>query len=215
MLSHSLSRVTGAFSTPNQHISLPVHFSHQVVASQMSLSPDKYFGPVRFPFIFRVLTATSTFHASILVGFSTPLRLMFHFISFLIHENPLPFRLRHELFTVLLPNSESSLRTARPHTPLLALLNCFRSRFRHESLVQYGTCLCQLIRFLIAIRDKLLKMRHIFLILFCAVRLDMLHFQQKFLPQKMQVIPNFDPPVRASPAFGSMHFLSPLRRHAL
>ena len=95
-----LSRILQAFSSPNQNVTLPLHSSYHIVASQMSLSPfpaifDKYCGPVHVPGIFMCLLP----HSPILVCFRTPLCSMFRIHALLFHEVPLYFWLWPQLLT--------------------------------------------------------------------------------------------------------------------
>ena len=85
--------------------------------SKVSLSPffQQVFWPCRSSSHYHVLTASSTSHASIFVGLSTPLCSMLRFLPFLIHESPFCFLLRLELFTVfpfLHQAVKAGLRTA-------------------------------------------------------------------------------------------------------
>ena len=99
--------------------------SYQIVASHMSHSPaSQFFGtktsaPYTFLASSKVLATPSTPHTSILVGLGRPFGLMFHFFSFVIHENSFFFWFRLELFAIL-PFFHNAVRTARLHTPLLA-----------------------------------------------------------------------------------------------
>ena len=104
--SHSLSRTCRAFSAPNQYFTLPVRSSHQIMTSPnlaFAIFPNILTNTLAraLSFHFHVLDASFTPQTSILVGLSTPLRSVFRFLSFLVHNSQLFFRLRLKLITVL------------------------------------------------------------------------------------------------------------------
>ena len=108
-----------------------------------------------------VLATPSTPHFTILVGVGKPFGLMFHFCSFVIHENQPFFGFRLELSTVL------------PFFHQTVKASCVLQGCIHLSLT---LSLVELTVF--AVRSTLL--RHLFLVVLCAVRLDTLHFHQHF-----------------------------------
>ena len=79
---------------------------------------DNYLGSVHFPGIFMYLLLLPHLTHRYLLA---PFRLMFHFFSFLIHENPLFFWFRLELFAIL-PFFHQTVEACCVHTPLLSLV---------------------------------------------------------------------------------------------
>ena len=211
------------------HISLaqPEHSLHQINSSP-SLSTlltkswppkcrflhvlhffDKYFGPVHFPFILMYCLFHTSCNDTCWQKHTTPFDASFPHFSH--PQKTFFFWLRLELFTIFLLFYQTvkarCVLQGRIHLFSL-LLDCFPCHFRHKTLVQHSTCLCQLIRLFIAFVDKLLKLRHVLLILLCAVRLDI--FPRFLFRLEGAILPTFFFHKSASPPFGSMDFLSPL-----
>ena len=114
---------------------------------------DKYFGTVHFPGVFIYFSCMDTCWPQ----HTIPFDVLFPLFSCPQKSNfLLPSASALHNLSILPPNSESWLCTAKLHARLVSLLlhrvcPCFR--------------LCQLIRILVASSDKLLKMRHIVLVL--------------------------------------------------
>ena len=166
---HSLPRIHRAFSATNQNFTLPVHSFYQIVATQMSLSPF-------FPKFLTSASALSIFLASscswclfqhlmhrYFVGLSTPLRFD---VSFRLFSD------LREIFTVL------------PFFHQTVITRCILQSYKYLfSLLLHCLCSSSSIApsfasssvFSLPSVTNFLKMRH-FLLFYCAVCLDMLHF---------------------------------------
>ena len=91
------------------------------------------------------------------------------------------------------------------------LLDCPCSHFRHKSFVQHCSCFLPAHPPVDALSDELLKARHLFLFLLCAVCLDMLHFHHKISCGKtVQFFPNLDSQISISSSrFDAFSFSPP------
>ena len=125
--SHSFPRISRTPSAPYQNLSLPVHSSYQVMTSQMSPSPfsklsDKNFGPVHFLGIFICLLPLPHLTLRYLSASAHHSVRCFVFLTLLVSENPLLFRLPLEPLhspSIVVPGSGSWPHTAMLHTPPL------------------------------------------------------------------------------------------------